>query len=390
MKKLVGFLGLTAMCGVAALSLTSCNSGSGDKFGFIFLHDENSTYDKNFIDAAKDVCNELKVQAVLKVGVEEGEACYTAAKDLVNSGCKGVFADSFGHEDHMIRAAKEFKNVQFAHATGTKAHTEKLDNYQNAFASIYEGRYIAGVAAGMKLKDMMDKNSSVQPKVGYVGAFPYAEVVSGYTSFFLGVQSVVPTATMTVRYTNSWYDENAEATTATTLIDDDKCVLISQHADSQGCPRVCNNKKVPNVFYNGANTALEDSYLTSSRINWRPFFRYFIQNTLDGKDMGYDWTGTIANGAVEVYAASSIAAEGTQTKMDEVKAALVAGTLNVFDTSKFKVGGQSITTYKADVDDMGDYVGETEVISNGVFQESKFRSAPYFDLRIDGITEITK
>jgi len=398
MKKIVGFLGLSAICGVAALSLTGCNGGNGEttseeskgKFGFIFLHDENSTYDKNFIDAAKDVCKELNVQAVLKVGVEEGEACYTAAKDLVNSGCKGVFADSFGHEAHMIRAAKEFPNVQFAHATGTKAHTEKLDNYQNAFASIYEGRYIAGVAAGMKLKDMMAKNSSVQPKVGYVGAFPYAEVVSGYTSFYLGVKSIVSNATMTVRYTNSWYDENAEATTATTLIDDDKCVLISQHADSQGCPRVCNNKGVPNVFYNGANTALEDSYLTSSRINWRPFFRYFIQNTLDGKDMGYDWTGTIANGAVEVYPASSIAAEGTQAKMDEVKAALVAGTLNVFDTTTFTVGGKTITTYEADVDDMGDYVGETEVISNGVFQESKFRSAPYFDLRIDGITEITK
>jgi basic membrane protein A len=405
MKKLVGVLGLTALSCAAALSLASCGS-SGDKFGFIFLHDENSTYDKNFIDAAKDVCKELKVKAVLKVGVDESEACYTAAKDLVNSGCKGVFADSFGHEAHMIRAAKEFKDVQFAHATGTNAHTEKLDNFHNAFASIYEGRYIAGVAAGMKLNEMLEAKTITEAKVGYVGAFNYAEVISGYTSFFLGVRSVCPSATMVVRYTDSWYDENAEAQTATTLIDDDKCVLISQHADSQGCPRVCNAKKVPNVFYNGANTALEDSYLTSSRINWRPFFKYFIESTLNGTKMDYDWTGTLANGAVEVYAANEkIAAKGTQTKMDEVKAALIAGTVNVFDTttftvSKFGDGKETffnlnakvdedgkVTSYKADVNSDPKYEGDTEVVKGNLFQESLYRSAPYFDLRIDGITE---
>jgi len=360
------------------------------KIGFIFLHDEKSTYDKNFIDAAKDVCNELKVQAVLKVNVPEGEECYSAAKELVNKGCKGVFADSFGHEDHMIRAAKEFPNVQFAHATGTKAHTEKLDNFHNAFASIYEGRYIAGVAAGMKLNEMIKagKITAAEAKMGYVGTFPYAEVVSGYTSFYLGAKSVCEYATMTVRYTNSWYDETAEAATCRTLIDTDKCVLISQHADSQGAPSVCNNMKVPNVFYNGANTALEDSYLTSSRINWRPFFKYFIQNILAGISMPYDWIGTLANGGVEVYPASSIAAEGTQAKMDQVKAAFIADTLDVFDCNTFTVNGEKVTLYLADVDTDYNYTPDTQVIENGVFLESIFRSAPYFDLRIDGITEI--
>ena len=254
----------------------------------------------------------------------------------------------------------------------------------------------------MKLKEMIAAGTitAEQAVMGYVGAFPYAEVVSGYTSFYLGAKSVCDSATMVVRYTNSWYDENAEKTTAQTLIENDKCVLISQHADSQGAPSVCEAKKVPNVFYNGSNDALENSYLTSSRINWRPFFKYFIQNTLDGKKMDADWTGTISNGAVEVFKANTkVAATGTQEAMDKAIADLKAGSIKVFNTANFTVTpaagatnitvdeNKHVTSYKADVDDMGDYVGETEVIANGYFHESEYRSAPYFDLRIDGITE---
>jgi basic membrane protein A len=211
---------------------------------------------------------------------------------------------------------------------------------------------------------------------------------------------------MAVRYTNSWYDENAEKTIATTLIYEDNAVLISQHADSQGAPSVCEAKKVPNVFYNGSNDDLKDSYLTSSRINWRPFFRYFIQSTLEGKKMDADWTGTIANGAVEVYPVNTkIAAEGTQAAMDKAIADFKAGKLHVFDTTKFTINDLKgdgvktlynlnavkdaeghVTAVTADVDDLGDYVGETEVIADGYFHESEFRSAPYFDLIIDGIT----
>ena len=398
MKKLL----LAVLTGFAALSLAACG-GSKDKFGFIFLHDEKSTYDKNFIDAAKDVCKELGVQAVLKTNVPEGEACYSTAKELAKKGCKGIFADSFGHESFMIQAAKEYTTVEFAHATGTNAHTEGLSNFHNAFASIYEGRYVAGIAAGMKLNEMITagKISASEAVMGYVGAFPYAEVVSGYTSFYLGAKSVCPTVTMKVRYTNSWYDENAERTTATTLINDDKCVLISQHADSQGAPSVCESKEVPNVFYNGENKSLTKSYLTSSRINWRPYFRYFIQSTLEGKKMDADWTGTLENGAVEVFAASGIAAEGTQKAMDDAIAALKAGTVKVFDTANFTVTPAAdatnitvdadghVKTYKADVDSDENYTPDTDVIVNGIFVESEKRSAPYFDLRINGITEIT-
>ena len=226
------------------------------KVGFIFLHDENSTYDLNFINAAKAACEALGLsedQYVLRTNVPEGQECYDAAADLADDGCNIVFADSFGHEDFMIQAAREFPEVQFCHATGTKAHTEGLDNFKLAFASIYEGRYLGGIAAGMKLNEMIEAGeiTESEAKMGYVGAFTYAEVISGYTSFYLGAKSVCPSVTMDVTFTGSWYDETAEKEGANKLIAEG-CVLISQHADSMGAPTACEDAGVPNGSYNGS------------------------------------------------------------------------------------------------------------------------------------------
>ncbi len=388
MKKVFGLFALTATCALAAASLSSCGTSS-DKIGFIFLHDENSSYDKNFIEAAKDVCNELNVTFMSRIGVTEGDDCYTAAEELVNQGCKAVFADSFGHEPYLIKAAKKYPNVEFCHATGTRAHTEGLDNYHNAFASIYQGRYVTGVAAGLKLNAMIEAGAitAEQAVMGYVGAFPYAEVVSGYTSFYLGAKSVCPSVTMSVRYTNSWYSIEGEASAATALIDEDKAVIISQHADSLGAPGVCEEKGVPNVFYNGTNDNL-DTYLIASRINWRPYFRYMINSTLKGEKMNSDWYGTIENGAVEVLTLNeTLAASGTRAALDKVINDLKGGLVEVFDTANFTVKGEKVTSYDADVNDDPAFAKDTQVIVNGIFKESTYRSAPYFDIRIDGITE---
>ena len=290
----------------------------------------------------------------------------------------------------MIKAAKEYPDVQFCHATGTKAHTENLANYHNAFASIYEGRYLAGVAAGMKLNAMIAAGefTAEEAKIGYVGAFPYAEVISGYTSFYLGAKSVCPTVTMTVRFTNSWYHIDAEYETANTLIDSDNCKLISGHADSMGAPNACEEKGVPNVFYN--NKTDKDTWVISSRINWQPYFELMIDNALGGAALPVDYTGTIATGSVEVLelGVGPAAVTGTKEALEEVAAQFKAGTLKVFNTANFTVDGQTVTTYKADVDDDGTFTGETEVILNGYFNESTFRSAPYFDLTIDGIEKV--
>lgn len=359
------------------------------KVGFIYLHDANSTYDRNFMDGAKAACEKLGVEYLEKTPIPEGNECYEAAVDFVNQGCSLVFADSFGHEEFMLQAAEEYPDVEFCHATGTMAHTEKLDNFHNAFASIYEGRYLAGIAAGMKLNEMIEAGEfkAEEAKIGYVGAYTYAEVISGYTSFFLGARSVCPTATMEVQFTGSWYDETAEKNAAETLISRG-CKLISQHADSMGAPTACEDAGVPDVSYNGSTVeACPNTFIVSSRINWEPYFEYIIGCVNDGKAIDTDWTGTIATGSVVLTDINEkAAAAGTQAKIDEVKAAIEAGTVKVFDIKTFTVDGAELASYKADVDSDAEYTPDTEVIVDGAFSESNFRSAPYFDVRIDGIT----
>lgn len=370
---------------------TKSSAASDMKVGFIFLHDENSTYDKNFITAADEACKTLGIadeNKIYKTNVPEGQECAEAAEDLVDKGCSIIFADSFGHEPYIIEVAKKYPDVQFCHSTGTRAHTEGVSNYHNAFASIYEGRYLAGIAAGMKLNQMIENGEfdAKDAKIGYVGAYTYAEVISGYTSFFLGARSVCPSATMEVQFTGSWYDEAAEKEAANTLIANG-CKLISQHADSMGAPTACENAGVPNVSYNGSTvSACPNTFIVSSRINWAPYYEYAIKAVMDGKKIDADWTGTLATNSVLLTDVNEkAAAPGTQKAIDEAKAKLEDGSLQVFDTNTFTVDGKKLDSYKADVDTDDKYTPDTEVIEDGAFKESKFRSAPYFDVKIDGI-----
>ena len=398
-KKWLAILACVAMVATLFAGCGGSDSSGGEgegsdmKVGFIFLHDENSTYDLNFINGFKEACEARGLVEgetyFISTNIPEGQECYEEALNMVDRGCNFVFADSFGHEDYMIEAAKEEPDVTFCHATGTKAHTENLENYHNAFASIYEGRYMAGVAAGMKLNEMIEAGEITEDeaKMGYVGAFTYAEVISGYTSFYLGAKSVCPSVTMEVTFTGSWYDETKEKEGAQMLINDG-CVLISQHADSMGAPTACEAAGVPNVSYNGSTVdACPNSFIVSSRINWAPYFEDSIQKTMNGTAIDMDFVGDLQSGSVMMTEVNeAVAAKGTQEAMDKAASELIAGERNVFDTATFTVSGKTLTSYKADVDDMGDFEPETEVIENGIFKESFYRSAPYFDIDIDGIT----
>ena len=415
MKKILALL----LAMILVLSLAACSNkpategtgatgdatGTSDlKVGFIFLHTEQSTYDKNFIDAAIAACKEMNVTMVQKTDIPESNACYDAAVELIEvEECDIIFADSFGHESFLLQAAKEYPDVQFCHATGTQAHTAGAKNMHNAFASIYQGRYAAGVVAGLKLKEMIDsgKITADQAKMGYVGAFTFAEVISGYTSFYLGAKSIVPEVTMDVKFTGSWYDEAKEKAAAEALINGG-CVLLSQHADSMGAPTACENAGIPNVSYNGSTAAAcPETFLVSSRINWVPYFKYMIEQVQKGEEIATDWTGTIETGSVVLTELGKNVAEGTAEKLESVLAGLKDGSINVFDSANFTLkvdaannlnakatvdANGKLTNYNADVDTDAAYAGDTEVVESGIFQESKFRSAPYFDIEIDGIT----
>ncbi len=381
-------------CGITATGESANRAKENIKVGLICLHGESSTYDLNFINALQRAKVDLGLsddQIIIKDNVDESEECKAAADELVESGCSIIFADSFGHEPFMIEAAKDHPDVQFCHATGTRAHTEETKNYHNAFASIYEGRYLSGVAAGMKLNEMID-NKQITPEqavMGYVGAYTYAEVISGYTAFYLGAKSVCPSATMKVQFTGSWYDENAEKFAANSLIRNG-CVLISQHADSMGAPSACEAAGVPNISYNGSTQELcPNTFIISSRIDWAPYYEYAIGCVIKGKAIDTDWVGTLSTESVLMTALNtSAAAPGTQEAIEDAEEKLKKGTLHVFSTGSFTVSGKPLTSYMADVDADDAYTPDTEVVSDGYFHESEYRAAPYFDLTIDGIEQL--
>ena len=415
MKKFSKLVAL-ALAGVMAFALCACGADTNDgsannngntavvddngntnvvtntavKAGLICLHDENSTYDLNFINGFKAACDAAGVEYLIKTGIPEGQEAYDAACELAEAGCNFIFADSFGHEDYIIKAAKEYPEIEFAHATGTQAHTEGLANFHNAFANIFQGRYLAGIVAGMKLNDMIDNGdiTAEEAKMGYVGAFTYAEVISGYTSFYLGAKSVCPSVTMEVTFTGSWYDETAEKTGAQTLIDNG-CVLISQHADSMGAPTACEQAGVPNVSYNGSTAAAcPETFLVSSRIDWTPYFTYCFNAITNGEAIAVDWNGTLETGSVVLTDLGASVAAGSAEAIAEAQAKITSGELHVFDITTFTVNGETLTTYMADVDTDPEYAGDHEAIVDGYFNESGdgLRSAPFFNLQIDGIS----
>lgn len=425
MKKLLTIvmaLILVVVAGVSCGGNTNSESKQDGKVkvGLLALHDSNSTYDKNFIDAFNAACAAKGVEAVIKTNIEEGENCKTEALNLVDDGCKLVFADSFGHEPYLREAAATATGVQFCHATGTTAQTDKsLSNFHNAFASIYEGRYIAGYAAGLKLVEMYNANNAIAKdgviNVGYVGAYPYAEVKSGYTSWLLGLRKAFyesvnnVTVNMIVEFTNSWYNETLEKDAANVLIQKG-CAIISQHADSWGAPTACEAAGVPNVSYNGSTISkCPNTFIISSRINWQPYFEYIIDCVLNNRAIDADWTGdlgeTFATGSVCLTELGKQApAAETQAKIEEVAKQLKAGTIKVFDVSTFTLSksySEMTNQYPALTDvtiDENKHLTSAkqngvEVIkeANGIkyFDESCVatnRSAPYFDIDIDGIT----
>ena len=409
MKKLLAIL----LSVIMVLSLVACGNKPQDetpsnddqkqntetetktvKVGLICIGDENDQgYTYNFIRGKEAATEQLaakgiNVDWVVKYNIGENSTCEDANLELAEEGCELIINNSFGFEEYMLKVAPDYPEIQFVGCTNQGSWNDGLENTHNAFANIYEGRYLAGVAAGMKLNEMIEAGefTADQAKMGYVGAFTYAEVISGYTSFYLGAKSVCPSVTMDVTFTGSWYDEALEKEAANKLIAGG-CKLISQHADSMGAPTACEQAGVPNVSYNGSTqSACPNTFIVSSRIDWTPYYEMVIKAVQDGTALDADWTGTLKTGSVVLTDVNEkVAAKGTAEKIAEVTKQLEDGTLHVFDTSAFTVKGETLTSYMADVDTDADNAGDTEAIKDGYFHESEFRAAPYFNVQIDGI-----
>ncbi|KIR02271.1 Basic membrane lipoprotein [Lachnospiraceae bacterium TWA4] len=359
----------------AAATTGAAKSASDVKVGVIYIGDENEGYTESHMKGIDEMQKALGLsddQVIEKTLIGETEQCRDAAEDLAESGCNIIFATSFGHESFVMEVAKEYPDIQFCHATGYQAADSGLANMHNYFTNIYEARYVAGVAAGMKLNEMIDKGTikAEEAKIGYVGAYPYAEVVSGYTAFYLGAKSICESATMEVQYTNSWADITLEKETAEALVAD-KCVLISQHADTTGAPTACEALGVPNVGYNvSMNAVAPNTSITSPTNDWSHYYTYAVQSVIDGTAIDTDWCKGFGDGSVALTELNEkVAVEGTAAKLEEVKKSIMDGKLHVFDTSTFTVNnGQKLEdAIKAG----GDFAKFADYVSDGYFHESE-------------------
>lgn len=360
------------------------------KVGVIYIGDENEGYTEAHMKGVQEMKTTLGLtdaQVIEKKGIPEDEKCYDAAIDLAEQGCNYIIATSFGHESYLIQAAKEYPKIVFAHATGYQAAMTGLKNIHNFMPSVYQSRYVSGIVAGLKLNEMISsgKISAADAKIGYVGAYPYAEVVSGYTSFFLGVRSVCPSATMEVRYTNSWADMTLEKETAEALIAN-KCVLISQHADTTGAPTACEAHGVPCVGYNVDMTSVApNAALTSAALNWGAFYAMSAKAVMNGEAFDVDWSKGYSDNAVYITPINTkVATSDAVAKTNAAIEGIKNGSIKVFDTKTFTVGGKSI---EALIAEGGDFAKYAQYVSNGAFNEQNGFAAPAFDLRIDGIVE---
>ena len=409
MKKILSLLVTTMLI---VVSLAGCSSSQGGnetpklKIGLILVGDENEGYTYAHIEGIKEAAKANGIsddQLVWKYTIGETQACYDAAVDLVENGCTAVFSNSYGHQSYMQEAAKEYPDVSFVAATGDTAAISGLPNFSNAFTRVYQSRYVSGVVAGMKLAEL-EKEGKIPTEsykdgkvlIGYVGAFPYAEVMSGFTSFFLGVKSVFENVTMEVVYTNSWFDFIAEGEAANTLMAD-HCVIIGQHADSTGAPAAVeaaqkNGTVAYSVGYNiDMLSVAPNAALTSATNNWGVYYTYAFGQLLKGEKIVTDWSEGYDTDAVAITALGSSCAAGTKEVVEKTIADIKSGAIQVFDTDTWTVDGKHLDTLYIDLD--GDFKADPNssvdknAIWDGYFHESEFRSAPSFATLIDGIFE---
>ena len=416
MKRILSIILVLIFALSCCFALASCGksteegSGTGSteetsdlKIGVILVGDDTEGYTKAHMDGIKDAAKELGIaddQIIWKYKIEETDAVTEAGKQLINDGCTYIFSNSYGHQDYMLGLAKENPDIHFVAMTGDTADKNGLDNFSNAFTRVYESRFVSGVVAGLKLQELIDagkvadKNKDGENiRIGYVGAYPYAEVVSGYTAFYLGIKSIVPNIVMDVQYTSSWFDFDKEKAAAELLMNRG-CIIIGQHADSAGAPTAVQEafKKGEVVYSVGYNVSMldaaPDAALTSASNNWKVYYKFAFEKALKGENIPTNWAEGYDQDAVAITELGTSVAEGTQAKVDETIAKIKSGEIRVFDTKTFTVGGAEVTeAFATDTD--GDWVNDKDnVVYDGYYHESDVRSAPAFNLRIDGITEL--
>lgn len=361
------------------------------KVGFLYVGDTSTGYTNNFATVQDFVDKKYgdQVKTIAKFNVPEDQA-EDALQSLADEKCDLIITTSYGYGECTKAFAQRHPEIQFCQATCDNADDDPyVSNYHTFMGRIYEGRYVSGVVAGMKLKELIESGeiTKEQAKVGYVAAYPYAEVISGYTAFLLGIRSVVPEAVMTVKYTNTWGDYHLEKECARELISEG-CLVISQHSDTTGPASACEETdRSQNVFFVSYNDSMSDiaptTYLTGCKINWGPYvekaveavlnqkpIEKYVDGTINGNDAGAGFEG----GWVEMLEINDfVAAKGTKETVEKLVDDFKNKKIHVFQ-------GEYTGTAPMNPEDTVDLKEE--------YHENEKSSAPTFHYVLDDVIQI--
>ena len=354
MKKFTKVLALVLVAALA-LGLCACGGSEGGaandtsslKIGVIHIGDPadgsgySYTHDLGIQGMQKNLgLSDDQIVRKLNVADTDPAATKTAIEECIAEGCNLIFGTSYGYMDTMEALAKEYPDVYFSHGTGYKSNDTNFNNY---FGRIYQARYLAGIAAGLKTESN---------KIGYVAAFgtDLAETCSGINAFALGVQAVNPEAKVYVKTLNSWFDPANETAFADALIDMG-CDVIAQHCDTANPQIAAQNKGVFGCGYNSDMTGeAPKAHLTAPIWNWDVYYTTAAQAVIDGKwaEMG-NYYGGLKEGFVDVSPLSDNCAEGTQEAIDQVKELIINGEWDVFSGTKLSFEDGKVVMTEGDI-----------------------------------------
>jgi basic membrane protein A len=329
LKKFLSIALVVLMVAALVLSFSGCTTDSSDdttdvKIGYLYL---SVVDDGGWTEAQENgrqyMMEELGLvdgeDVIYKENVEEeqGEVEDTI-RDMIDQGCNVIIGTSFGFGDGMLAMAEEYPDVIFLHATGV----ETADNLGTFFAKIYQTRYLSGIVAGL---------ATETNEIGYVAAFPIPEVIRGINAFALGVQSVNPDAVVNVTWTNSWYDPTTEKEAAAALIEQG-CDVTAQHQDSTATMEAAAEAGILSIGYDlSAAETMPEVYMTAPVFDWGPYYVEVISEIQNGTWESSAYWGDITTGMPQLDALTDLAPEGAQDAVDEAEAALMDGSLVIFE-----------------------------------------------------------
>lgn len=399
---------------IFALNMTACNgenntqnpSVKGEKevfkVGVILTGDKNEGDSKSHIQGIKQAAQELSLtedQIVWEYTIKADDKSYDTAKKLVDSGCDVIISNNKKYQEYMQQAAKDNPDADFVVIGGDTADESGLSNFHNAYTSIYQARYLTGIVAGLKIKELAEQGKLPQEafdvdsnvKIGYVGTLPGSDVTSSYSAFYLGVKSVYENVSMYVLYTNKRDSTQAEIDATSHLVSQG-CMMIVQNSELDGVYQAVEQTNSEGklcfcVGFGDETTAKDKEWmLVCAKNNWDVYYKEAIGQSMKNEDFDSDWVAGLDEGAVCISAPNQSCCEDTKQKIDEAEEGLISQQIKVFSTDSFKVNGKEVNSAYATDTDGDDVPDEDQAVFDSEFHESYFRSAPYFSLDIDGIT----